>query len=203
MAWTTALPCRTAAARWRLADSQHVVPDSGPDTFPCVGAAACLCVTLVGTMRDFSQLHADDGRRIVSAAAIFRTGSQGQQVLLTARRTEPEEFAGGWELPGGKIDEGETIEQALVREVAEELGIEIEVCDLVPGPDLHHGWPLGSYGVMIVHTARMVDAEDYPEPIEQHDAVAWVGHDNLDQVQWLPADRAPAVAAFAVWGDGE
>ena len=139
-------------------------------------------------MRNFRQLHADDGRRIVSAAAIFRTGSQGQQVLLTARRTEPEEFA------------GETIEQALVREVAEELGIEIEVCDLVPGPDLHQGWPLGSYGVMIVHTARMLDPEDYPEPIEQHDAVAWVGQDNLDQVEWLPADRAPAVAAFSVWG---
>lgn len=149
-------------------------------------------------MRNFTSLYADDGRRIVAAAAIFKTGSQGHPVLLTARRTEPPEFAGGWELPGGKIDEGETIELAVVREVLEELDIEIRLGDLVVGPDLHSGWPLGDYGVMIVHTAFLVDEDDYPEPIEQHDAVAWVGLHNLDQVPWLPADRAPAIAAFEV-----
>lgn len=149
-------------------------------------------------MRDNRITHAEDGRRVVSAAAIFKRGSQDQWVILTARRTEPEEFAGGWELPGGKVDPGETIGDALVREVAEELGIAIEVGELVPGPDLLQGWPLGEYGVMLVHTAFLLDSDDYPEPIEQHDAVAWVGLSNLDQVPWLPADRAPAVAAFGV-----
>jgi len=152
-------------------------------------------------MRDFVATQADDGRRLVSAAAIFKRGSQGQWVLLTARRTEPEEFAGGWELPGGKVDPGETVGEALVREVEEELGIVIEIGELVPGPDLLEGWPLGEYGVMLVHTAFLADPDDFPEPIEQHDAVAWVGISNLDQVPWLPADRAPAVAAFGVVGE--
>ncbi|MEY5144660.1 MAG: hypothetical protein RL745_21, partial [Actinomycetota bacterium] len=92
-------------------------------------------------MREFTSLYADDGRRIVAAAAIFRRNDTGQWALLSARRTEPEEFAGGWELPGGKIDEGETIEQAVIREIAEELGVHIVLGDLVPGPDLHQGWP--------------------------------------------------------------
>lgn len=149
-------------------------------------------------MRDVRLTHADDGRRVVSAAAIFKRGSQRQWVILTARRTEPIEFAGGWELPGGKVDDGETIGEALVREVEEELGIVINIGELVPGPDLLQGWPLGDYGVMLVHTAFLADSDDFPEPIEQHDAVAWVGLSNLDQVPWLPADRAPAVAAFGV-----
>ena len=149
-------------------------------------------------MRDTRITHAADGRRVVSAAAIFKRGSQDQWVILTARRTEPVEFAGGWELPGGKVDPGETVGEALVREVEEELGIPIVVGELVPGPDLLQGWPLGEYGVMLVHTAFLEDPDDYPEPIEQHDAVAWIGLDNLDQVPWLPADRAPAVAAFAL-----
>lgn len=147
-------------------------------------------------MRDFTSLYADDGRRIVAAAAIFRRSESGEWELLSARRTEPVEFAGGWELPGGKIDEGETIEQAVIREVQEELGVEIIVGALVPGPDLHHGWPLGEYGVMIVHQAFLADEESEPSAIEQHDAVTWLTLEGLDAVEWLPADRAPAVAAF-------
>jgi 8-oxo-dGTP diphosphatase len=147
-------------------------------------------------MREFTSLYADDGRRIVAAAAIFRRNDTGQWALLSARRTEPEEFAGGWELPGGKIDEGETIEQAVIREIAEELGVHIVLGDLVPGPDLHQGWPLGEYGVMIVHTAFLADADAVPAPIEQHDSVIWLTREDLDNVPWLPADRAPAVAAF-------
>jgi 8-oxo-dGTP diphosphatase len=56
-------------------------------------------------------------------------------VLLAGRRTEPPHLAGGWELPGGKVDPGETPLQALHREIAEELGVEVEVGRELPGPD--------------------------------------------------------------------
>jgi len=77
-----------------------------------------------------------DGRRVVVAAAI---GSRGR--LLAARRSRPEALAGGWELPGGKVEPGEDPARALVRELLEELGVDIEVVGAVHGPD-GGDWPL-------------------------------------------------------------
>ena len=54
--------------------------------------------------------------------------------LLAARRTEPSSLAGGWELPGGKVDDGEMPLAALHRELLEELGVEVRVGPHVPGP---------------------------------------------------------------------
>ena len=63
--------------------------------------------------------------------------------LLAARRTEPPALAGGWELPGGKVDPGEDEVVAVHREVAEELGVEVALGDRLEGPLERGRWPAG------------------------------------------------------------
>ena len=90
--------------------------------------------------------------------------------LLAARRTEPPHLAGRWELPGGKVEPGEDPVSALRRELAEELGVEIEVGEELPGPDgADGGWPLPPRHRMRVWLARIRSGD--PAPLEVHDAV--------------------------------
>lgn len=113
--------------------------------------------------------------------------------LLAARRTEPPALAGGWEFAGGKIDPGETAEQALHREVREELGVGVELGSRVHGPLEGGRWPLGDAWAMTVWLAVVIDGE--PAPIEDHDALRWVSRHDLYAVPWLPADL-PIVRAI-------
>jgi len=113
-------------------------------------------------------------------------------VLLSARRTEPEHLAGGWELPGGKVDPGEEPLQALHRELAEELGVRVEVGEELLSPD-GLGWSLPPVHRMRVWLVRVVEGE--PAPIEAHDALRQLPLGRWDEVDWLPADR-PIVAAL-------
>jgi 8-oxo-dGTP diphosphatase len=113
---------------------------------------------------------------VVVGAAIL---SQGR--LLAARRVRPASMAGGWEFPGGKVDPGETVEQACVREVREELGCEVEVVGRIPGEQ-----PLNPGFVLHVLQARLVGGEPVPH---EHDALRWLDPDELDSVRWLDADR--------------
>ncbi len=112
----------------------------------------------------------------VAGAAIVRDGR-----LLAARRTHPDDVAGGWELPGGKVDPGETPEQAVSREIEEELGCRIEVLRRLAGcTPIKPGYELTAYLV------RLVAGE--PVPLE-HDATRWLGPEELTSVDWLPSDR--------------
>ena len=128
---------------------------------------------------------------VVVGAAIVRDGR-----LLAARRTEPAHLAGGWELPGGKVEEGESEPDALVREIKEELGVEVVLGDRVGGD-----WPLGSY-VMRVWLATLPDGAE-PALLDQHDALRWVDPRELRAVDWLPGDLEPAEAAAALLLAGE
>jgi 8-oxo-dGTP diphosphatase len=107
--------------------------------------------------------------------------------LLAARRSEPAHLAGGWELPGGKVDPGETDEQALLRECREELGVTIRLLDRV-GTD----WPMPPSATLRVWTAEIVDGA--PQPLEDHSELRWLGPGEWLSVAWLAADL-PVVEA--------
>ncbi len=113
---------------------------------------------------------------VVVAAAIERDGC-----YLAARRTRPVEVAGRWEFPGGKVEPGETEEQALIREIREELGVDIEVKRRIPGE-----WPLHDDLVLHLYAATLITGE--PAPLEQHDEIRWVTPSEFDGIDWLPSD---------------
>ena len=107
--------------------------------------------------------------------------------VLACERSAPPEVAGRWEFPGGKVEPGESDQQALVRECAEELGVRVEVGGRV-GPDvpLAHG-----RAVLRVFAVTLLDG-DMPRALE-HASMRWLAAGELDTVNWLPADR-PIVA---------
>ncbi|MFE1248289.1 (deoxy)nucleoside triphosphate pyrophosphohydrolase [Streptomyces sp. NPDC058735] len=107
--------------------------------------------------------------------------------LLAARRSAPEELAGRWELPGGKVEPGEAADAALVRELREELGVDAEAGERVPG-----AWLLKPPYVLHVWTARLRPGSPAPEPLEDHDALRWLGPHDIWDVDWLDQD-VPAV----------
>jgi 8-oxo-dGTP diphosphatase len=108
--------------------------------------------------------------------------------VLAARRISPERLAGLWEFPGGKVEPGETDEEALLRELEEELGVTVVVGERI-GPELQ----LGGTAVMRVYLATLTAGE----PVgHEHDALRWLAADELDDVPWIPAD-APVLPVLA------
>lgn len=126
-------------------------------------------------------------RQTVVAAAIFRDGR-----LLACRRAAPPELAGRWELPGGKVEPAETPEQALVREIGEELGCLITIEDWLDAQS-----PIGETHTLLAARAHVSAGEIRPR---EHDQIRWLGPDELDQVDWLEPDL-PFVALLAKTGD--
>ncbi|MEU2733251.1 (deoxy)nucleoside triphosphate pyrophosphohydrolase [Streptomyces griseoviridis] len=120
--------------------------------------------------------------RIVVGAALLHDGR-----LLAARRSAPVELAGRWELPGGKVEEGESPESALVRELREELGVDASLVERIPGQ-----WPLRAPYVFQVWTARLLPGSASPQPLEDHDELRWLAAADVWDVDWLDQD-VPAV----------
>ncbi len=116
--------------------------------------------------------------------------------LLAARRTTPPELAGRWELPGGKVEPGETPQQALHRELHEELAVAVEVGAELPGPD-QGCWPISAALEMRLWFVRVV--RGWPQPLGSHDLLRWLTPPQWDDVAWLAADVAVVPRLREVW----
>lgn len=121
--------------------------------------------------------------QIVVAGAVI-----AESRVLVAQRLRPPELAGRWELPGGKVGAGETEPEALARELAEELGIEVVVGERL-GEDVR----LNGVTTLRAYLVRLIRGQAHPH---DHQALRWVTATELLDIDWVPADRGwlPALA---------
>lgn len=116
----------------------------------------------------------------VVAAVICNSLKEKKRIFATAKGYG--EFKGQWEFPGGKVEVGETSKQALVREIKEELEIDIKVGDLID--TIKYDYPTFHLSMdcfwceIIQGELKLVEAE----------AARWLTKEELYDVQWLPAD---------------
>lgn len=117
-------------------------------------------------------------KTIEVVAAVIR---HGNQVFATQRGYG--EFEGGWEFPGGKMEPGETPQEALIREIKEELDTEIEVGELIE--TVEYDYPKFH---LTMH-CFMCTVKSGHLVLKEHEAAKWLTKDTLVTVDWLPADE--------------
>ena len=117
----------------------------------------------------------------VVAAAIKAEDGKGQPIIFATQRGYGD-LKGGWEFPGGKIEEGETPQEALKREIMEELDTEISVGDLID--TIEYDYPTFHLS-MDCFWCEIVKGDLV---LKEHEAAKWLSKDELDSVEWLPAD---------------
>ena len=115
-------------------------------------------------------------------AAIIKTINENGEPIIFATQRGYGDFKGGWEFPGGKIEEGETPQEALVREIKEELETEISVGELID--TIEYDYPTFHLS-MDCFWAEIVSGDLV---LKEHEAAKWLTKDELDSVEWLPAD---------------
>jgi 8-oxo-dGTP diphosphatase len=105
---------------------------------------------------------------------------ENNKILATKRGYG--DFQGGWEFPGGKIEPGETKEEALIREIKEELVIDIKVGKLLE--TVEYNYPK-FHLTMYCYICKFISGKIV---LKEHEDAKWVTKDELDSIEWLPAD---------------
>ena len=117
----------------------------------------------------------------VVAAVIKAVDEQGKEILFATQRGYGD-MKGGWEFPGGKIEPGETPQEALKREIQEELDTKIKVGSLID--TIEYDYPTFRLSM----DCFLAEIESGNLVLKEHEAARWLGKDELMDVEWLPAD---------------
>ena len=117
----------------------------------------------------------------VVAAVIKATNDNGEPIIFATQRGYGD-FKGGWEFPGGKIEEGETPQEALKREIMEELDTEILVGELID--TVEYDYPIFHLS-MDCFWCEIVKGDLV---LKEHEAARWLAKEQLGAFEWLPAD---------------
>ena len=117
----------------------------------------------------------------VVAAVIKATNENGEPIIFATQRGYGD-FKGGWEFPGGKIEEGETPQEALKREIMEELDTEISVGELID--TVEYDYPTFHLSM----DCFLCEIEKGNLVLKEHEAAKWLVKEQLKNVEWLPAD---------------
>lgn len=117
----------------------------------------------------------------VVAAVIKAENEEGQPIIFATQRGYGD-LKGGWEFPGGKIEDEETPQEALRREIMEELDTEISVGELID--TIEYDYPTFHLS-MDCFWCEIVKGDLV---LKEHEAAKWLTADELDSVDWLPAD---------------
>ena len=115
-------------------------------------------------------------------AAVIKTSDDKAEPIIFATQRGYGEFKGGWEFPGGKIEAGETPQEALKREIKEELDTEISVGEFID--TIEYDYPTFHLS-MDCFWCQIVSGDLV---LKEHEAAKWLTKDKLDSVDWLPAD---------------
>lgn len=116
----------------------------------------------------------------VVAAVILRQNNGKDEIFATQRGYG--EFEGGWEFPGGKIESDETPQEALVREIKEELDADISVGDLIA--TVEYDYP----NFHLSMDCFWCKLQSNHVELNEHEDAKWLSKEELDSVEWLPAD---------------
>lgn len=117
----------------------------------------------------------------VVAAVIKAVNKTGESIIFATQRGYGE-FKGGWEFPGGKVEKGETPQEALKGEIMEELDTEIEVGEYID--TIEYDYPAFHLS-MDCFWCEVLNGDLV---LKEHEAAKWLTKEKLNEVEWLPAD---------------